>query len=86
MEEVVSLEGPVVKVNGELVLFIPLCAGGEELAECSRGIAEVQGEFLKISIPVWLAGVLRIAEGDLVCVHNSGGKFHIGPSNPQRVH
>jgi hypothetical protein len=86
MEEVMSLEGPVLKVNGELVLFVPLCAGGAEFAECSRGIAEVQGEFLRISIPEWLAGLLRIEEGDLVCVHNSGGTFHIGPSNPRPVH
>jgi hypothetical protein len=86
MEEVVSWEQAVLKVNGELVLFIPLNAGGDELIECSRGISEVQGEFLKISIPGWLAGVLRIEEGDLVCVHNAGGKFHLGPSDPRRVH
>jgi len=86
MEEVTSLEGPVLKVNGELVLFIPLNAGGGVLLECSRGVAKVQGEFLKISIPEWLAGLLRIEEGDLVCVHNSGGTLHIGPSNPRSVH
>jgi hypothetical protein len=86
MEEVMSQEGPVIKVNGELVLFVPLCAGGAELAECSRGIAEVHGEFLRISIPEWLAGLLRIEEGDLVCVHNSGGTFHIGPSHPRSAH
>jgi hypothetical protein len=86
MEEVTSLEGPVLKVNGELVLFIPLNAGGHVLLECSRGVAEVQGDFLKISIPEWLAGLLRIEEGDSVCVHNSGGTFHIGPSTPRPVH
>ena len=86
MEEVTSLEGPVLKVNGELVLFIPLNAGGGVLLECSRGVAKVQGEFLKISIPEWLAGLLRIEEGDLVCVHNSGGTLHIGPSKPRSVH
>jgi hypothetical protein len=85
MEGGMSLEGPVIKVNGELLLFVPLCAGGAELAECSRGIAEVQGEFLRISIPEWLAGLLRIEEGDLVCVYNRGGTFHIGPSNPRSV-
>jgi len=85
MEEVTSLEGPVLKVNGELVLFIPLNAGGGVLLECSRGVAKVQGEFLKISIPEWLAGLLRIEEGDLVCVHNGGGTFHIGPSNLRPV-
>jgi len=86
MEEVMSLEGPVLKINGELVLMIPLSAGGDELADCSRGISELQGEFLKIIISEWLAGMLRIEEGDLVCVNNTDGKFHITPSNPRPVH
>ena len=86
MEDVMSLEGPVSKVNGELVLIIPLFAGGDELMKCSRRISEVQGEFLKIVIPEWLAGMLRIEEGDLVCVEDADGKFHITPSNPRPVH
>lgn len=86
MGEVMSLEGPVFKVNGELMLLIPLDAGGSELVECSRGISEIQGEFLKIVIPEWLAGMLRIEEGDLVCVHNTDGKFHIQASSPRPVH
>jgi hypothetical protein len=86
MEDVMSLEGPVLKVNGELVLFIPLSAGGEELIELSRGISEVEGEFLKINIPVWLAAVLRIEEGDLVCVRKAGGMFRIGVAEPRQVH
>jgi hypothetical protein len=85
MEHLVSLEGPVLKVNGELVLIIPLSAGGDDLVECSRGICEVQGEFLKIVIPEWLAGMLRIEEGDLVCLEDADGKFHITPSNPRPV-
>jgi hypothetical protein len=86
MEDVMSLEGPVLKINGELVLIIPLSAGGEELVDCSRGISELQGEFLKIVIPEWLAGMLRIEEGDLVCVNNADGKFHIIASNPRAAH
>jgi hypothetical protein len=86
MEEVLSLEGPVLKVNGELMLLIPLVAGGSESIDCSRGISEVQGEFLKIVIPEWLAGMLRIEEGDLICVSNTDGKFHIVASNPRPVH
>jgi len=86
MEEAMSLEGPVLKVNGELVLIIPLSAGGDALMECSRGISEVQGDSLKIVIPEWLAGMLRVEEGDLVCIHNADGKFHISPSNPRPVH
>ena len=86
MEDLMSVEGPVIKVNGELVLFIPLGAGGDELVECARGISEVEDDFLKISIPAWLAAVLRIEEGDLVCVRKAGGMFRIGPSEPRQVH
>jgi hypothetical protein len=86
MENLVTMKGPVVKVDGELVLLIPLEHGGSELIECSRGIAEVQGEFLKIAIPTWLADLLRVGEGDVVCVHNSGGKFHIQPVRAELVH
>ncbi len=86
MDELMSLEGPILRVNGELMLLIPLDDGGSELIECSRGISEVQGEFLKIVIPEWLAGMLRIEEGDLICVHNTDGKFHIQASSPRPVH
>jgi len=49
-------------------------------------ISEVEGEFLKINIPVWLAAVLRIEEGDLVCVRKAGGMFRIGVAEPRQVH
>ena len=77
MVEPMSLEGPVLKVNGELMLWIPLEAGGDELVECSRGISEVEGEYLKIVIPQWLAGFLPVEEGDRVNVSNDGGKLCI---------
>jgi hypothetical protein len=86
MEDVMSLEGPVLKVNGGLVLFIPLSLGSDELIEVSRGTSEVEGEFLKINIPVWLAAVLRIEEGDLVCVRKADGMFRGGLSEPRQVH
>jgi hypothetical protein len=86
MEEVMSLEGPVLKVNGELLLLIPLEAGGLELIDCLRGISELQEEFLKIVIPEWLVEMLRIEEGDSICVSNTDGKFHIVASNPRPVH
>ena len=72
MENVLALEGPVLKINGELMLFVPLADGGSELAQCSPGISEVQGEFLQILIPEWLAGLLEIEEGDVVCVQSDG--------------
>ncbi len=83
MQEVTSLERPVLKVNGELMLLIPLEDGGAKLLECSRGISEVQGEFLKIVIPGWLAGMLRIEEGDLLRVNNHGGRFNISAVSPR---
>ena len=86
MEKVTSLQGLVLKINGELVLIIPLSVGGSELMDCSRGISEVQGDFLRIVIPEWLAGMLRIDEGDLVCIDNSDGRLRIQPSNPSPIH
>jgi hypothetical protein len=85
VENVMSLEGRVLKVLGELMLLIPLADGGLEMVESSRGISEVQGEFLKIVIPEWLAGMLRIEEGDLLCVQ-SDGKLHIRALHPRMVH
>jgi hypothetical protein len=85
VENVSAIEGPVLKVNGELMLLIPLENGGAEFVESARGISEVQGEFLKIVIPEWLAGILEIEEGDLVRVSNDGA-LHIGAGTPRLVH
>ena len=86
MEDELYLEGPVLKIEGKLTLIIPLSVGGSDLVECSRGISEVQGDFLKIVIPEWLAGLLRIDEGDIVRVSNTDGKFEIVSPNPRPVH
>jgi len=83
MDDVFSLQGPVEKVDGKLTLMIPLEAGGNQFIECSRGISEIQREFLKIIIPEWLAGMLRIEEGDLVSIDNGNGKLSITPVNPR---
>jgi len=84
--EVTSLEGPIIKKDGQLMLLIPLSEGGEGLITCSRGISEVVDGCLKIVIQEWLDGLLRVEEGDLVCAHNTDGKFHIQASNPRPVH
>ena len=76
MAEPMSLQGPVFKVNGQLMLLIPLAAGGIEGA---HSVSEAQGSYLKVAIPEWIAGLLRIEEGDLVCVSNEGGELHIEP-------
>ena len=73
----VSLKGPVEKVDGKLMLRIPLAAGGEKLIESSRGISSVEDDYLVIEIRDWLAEKLGISEGSWVHVHNTDGKFHI---------
>jgi hypothetical protein len=50
MAEVVSLQGPVEVVNGELALLIPLEAGAAVLAPLAKGIGKIDGEFLKVVI------------------------------------
>ena len=85
MKDVISVQGPVEKIDGKLTLLIHLEAGADQLIECSRGISEVQGQYLRIVIPDWLAGMLRIEEGDLVSVDNAEGKFNIHPVSPRPV-
>jgi hypothetical protein len=84
-DDIISLQGPVEKIEGKLVLRIPLEAGGSELIECSRGISEVEKDYLKINIPEWLAGMLRIDEGSLVSVDNRNGRCNIHPIDPARL-
>jgi hypothetical protein len=83
MDDVFALNGPIEKVDGKLLIRIPLDAGGDEFIECSRGISEVQGECLVVTIPEWLAGLLRAEEGDLVRVSKVNGKFYIEPVEPR---
>jgi hypothetical protein len=80
-EEFVTLKGPVEKVDGKLVLRIPLVAGGEELVASARGISSVEGDYLVVTIPDWLAEKLGIIEGSWVHVDNHDGKFHIQPTS-----
>ena len=86
MDDVTSLEGAVEKIDGKLMLLIPLEAGGDQFVECCRGISEIQGEDLRITIPEWLSSMLNIKEGSLVCVQNENGKFNIYPVKPIPIH
>jgi hypothetical protein len=85
MNAEISLEGPLEYRDGQLVLLIPIDAGGSELIECSKGISEVEGDFLKVEIPEWLAGQLRVVAGDRVIVGNVDGKFRVWAVNPRPV-
>ena len=82
MDNVTSLQGPIEKIDGKLTLLIPLEAGGDQFVVCSKGISGIQGEYLRITIPEWLSGMLRIEEGSMVSVDNENGKFNIHPINP----
>ena len=80
--EVTSLSGPVEEIDGQLVLFIPLEAGDDQFIESSRGTGKVEYGYLKIIIPEWLSGLLRIRKGSTVSVDNQDGKFNIHPIDP----
>ena len=82
---VISLETQVIKKDGQLIVLIPLSEGGEELKECTEGLSEIEGSCLKLEIPEWLAGVLRVEEGDRVNISNLNGNFNIWAVNPRLV-
>jgi hypothetical protein len=77
MGNVTSLQRFVENIDGKLMLRIPLAAGGRELVECSRGISEIDGDFLNIVIPDWLAEKLGISEGTTLVVGNANDRFNI---------
>jgi hypothetical protein len=76
-EGVTSLKGPVELIRGQLILRIPLAAGGARLRRCARSISRVEGDFLEVTIPAWLAEKIKISEGTVVAVDNRWGKFNI---------
>ncbi len=77
MNDYISIQGPVERVGDELMLRIPLSAGGAELALLARGIGQIEGDVLCVVIQPWLAELLRVGEGSLVIVDNKNGKFTI---------
>jgi hypothetical protein len=84
----ISLEGPVELIAGELVIRIPLMAGGLELQPLIRRGSRIEGDFLCVTIPPHLAAHLRVAEGSLVVVHNRDSRFAIvrSDANDRGVH
>ena len=77
MSKTISIGGPVEEIDGQLMLRIPLEAGGTELASVARGIGEIRGELLVVVIQPWLAEQLGLFAGSAVIVDNEGGKFNI---------
>ncbi len=84
-DDITSLQGPVEEINGKLMLRIPLDVAGDRLREASRGISEIDGEFLCVVIPHWLADDLRLTAGSLVSVDNRNGKFNIHPMSSDSI-
>jgi len=87
-DDVISIEGPVELIDGELMIRIPLTAGGLELEPLIRRGARIEGDFLVVSIPPELAEHLRIGEGSLVVVDNQNNRFRLTRSdaNDRDVH
>lgn len=77
MTEVISLEGPVESIDGQLVIRIPLTAGGDRLVSLALGVGKSDGKYLSVVIQPWLAEKLGILEGSLVVVDNRNGKLTV---------
>ena len=82
MPDTISIGGPVEEIDGQLMLRIPLEAGGRELAGYARGIGEIKDGFLIVVIQNWLATKLGLLPGSNVIVDNEGGKFNIRGNDP----
>ena len=73
----VSIKGPLEKIDGKLMLQIPLAVGGRELADCTKGIGRIEGHFLKIEVLPWMAEKLGVSEGSVMAVDNTTGEFRM---------
>ena len=76
-EKVTSLEGAVELINGRLTLLIPLAEGGDQFVACTRTIAHLDGDYLNIIIPEWLAKNVGMSEGSRVVIDNRDGTFNL---------
>lgn len=76
-----SLRGPIEREDDRLVLRIPLDAGGEQLSLVARGISQIEGDDLVVTIPDWLAEKIGVGEGTEVYVDDREGKFNITKAN-----
>ncbi len=82
-EDYLSLRGPIERENDKLVMRIPLDAGGERLYLVAKGISEIDGADLVVTIPHWLAQKIEVGEGSEVYVDDRWGKFNITKAEVQ---
>ena len=76
MPDTISLRGRVELIEGELTLRIPRSLGGDQFA-LLIDFGQIEGDYLQVIIPGWLAEKLRIGEGSWVVVDNVNGRFTI---------
>lgn len=62
MDDVISVTGPVERINGSLTLRIPLTAGGDKLVPLTMKIATIDGDCLNVVIKPWLADLFGVSE------------------------
>jgi hypothetical protein len=78
--QLMSLEGPVIKLGGELMLLITIAD------ECSGLEDSGFSECLKLIIPQSVARILRIEVGDMICLHSMDGRFRLQTVKAQLLH
>ena len=61
----------------DVVIRIPLDAGGEQLRLVCEAISEIDADDLVVPIPDWLAKKIQVGEGTMVYVDDRDGKFNI---------
>lgn len=77
-EDVTQLAGPVEEdEQGRLILKLPLFEGGHEFVQCTAGISENDGVFLKIILPDWLVKKFGLKDGSRVAIDNAGRSFNM---------
>lgn len=79
--EYVSIEGPVERREGQLVLRVPLDVGGKKLQNVARMISFVEDGKLVVLIPEWLSEKMHLVEGTEVHVDDRWGKLNIARLN-----
>ncbi len=72
-----SLQCPVERHQQQLVLRIPLSAGGDQLQRVVPALAFIEENDLVVPLPEWLAIRMRLGEGSAVHVDERWGKLNI---------